>query len=273
MTKTDPAVCFDGMDRPPVVWDEPATACDGCGCIVSFTNWAYNNQAAALATGRPNDDTNAEDDDTDEENDDDYTWWRACLELPGRPYSRACPTFSHRWYVCAQCPTADFCGACVGKHVHPCTPGPVHGEHDCCPLCGTVDMVEELQERWAHPVPPARPHPDHPGPEPESYVRFYKNEEEPIYDSCDDDSKSSDDERAYRIWYPGPYKDEFGCQRRPSWTRNKEVPARLRRWSGDRLAWITAVATVARAPQFIELESSRLQVLADDSDGPQLPEV
>ena len=173
--------------------------------------------------------------------------------MPNRPYSRSCCRYTHRWYLCALCPERDFCGVCAEDHNHPCTLGPVHDEVDTCGLCGSIDVVEDVMGGYDQPWAPARPHPDHAGEEPSAYLEFYAKTPGPHYTNVWYDSDASDcsdgrfcnDNDTYHAWYPGPYKDEYGCVRRPEWS--KTLRNRNRRWSGDRLAWIQTVFVATRA--------------------------
>lgn len=138
------------------------------------------------------------------------------LVLPGRPYSRACPRYAHRWYLCAQCPDMDFCGACAPRHEHPCFEGPVHDEPDKCILCNVdLDELTEYQRGYSLPSAPPRPHPDHPSADPPLYVEYFTSVNPGPHISSDSDGDhSTDDDYAYETFYPGPYKDQNGRQRR-----------------------------------------------------------
>ncbi len=183
------------VQREP--WNQATNACDGCGVFVA---WSTDTITSSLYF------------------DEDRTMnGRAALALPGRPHSRACPRYAHRWYLCTECPEMDLCGACAVKHEHPCYEGPLHDASDTCALCITdINKLSEYQEGWSRPSAPPRPHPDHPSSDPPLYVDYFTHVNPgPHYDSMDDgDNTESDDDYAYSVYYPGPYKDANGRQRR-----------------------------------------------------------
>ena len=158
------------------------------------------------------------------------------------PCPRGCPHYPHRWYRCRECPLMDFCGACVPKHAHACYEGPAHDMEETCVMCmattTTTDLgtatasppswLDDFREYMVFPEPPPRPHPDHPAADPEHFIQFYQRNPGPHFaDSEDSDNGDSDDDSAYCAWYPGPYKDAAGKQRRAEWSgRSRGVVSR-----------------------------------------------